>query len=664
MFVLIGVMLGYLSATISESYFHMFFGHPYEAMRKLYFKNTRFFKACLKPYYQHYVIHHHKTFLNHFFNQFDNKKQKKKVDKWIDHNFDKDFKNLIWIERYNLTLKGLSGTLPFAGPFCIGPIIIYNFLGLEAFLGCLITAYIPVWMSKYIHPLLHAPEETYKHSTFIQWFMKTKYMEKVLLNHFLHHHDGSKNFNLLLGGDQLIGLYRRGSDEELTEYKELLKEFKYKINLKEEIKTYSNESIDNFINRDLINKYCQNKNPSTEIRYAFQKENFENAEKVFDSHWDFESFGMSLYDKNIDFKEWSNRDEFCLSAYDFKDGVISYRDNNFKVGDVLLSNQNSDADGLFSTLLEREINFAHAALFCMLEWRSRLLPSVIEINEHGTRAVPLKVFLSNKFNSYIEIYRLEMPLSENFEKQINEKALHFLSETHAFDIYQDREQSNYLNCARTVELIYHRAGINLNIGNSRYHKATYTNLHTLGIEDSIGKNLLMPDDYALDEAFSLKGVVINNQFLDMLSRNLVRNYIQYIWRTKKLTKDLFPAFERFQYFMISQIQKNNMLSKIILIKLGMKFEDFPYGPPVFLSLISFGDNKMIEAVQIIRKELELNWDKKYKDLTWNELLNNSHLRAQLELSTKSFSKIFISDLDYVNNKSLSCDIIGSQNVIQ
>ncbi len=659
MLVLLGILLGLVSATISESFFHMFFGHPFEKVKKLYFKNTALFTACLKPYYQHYVIHHKKTYLNHFFSQFDSIEHMKRVDTWIESNFGEEFKNLIWIERYNLTLKGFIGTLPFAGPFCIGPALIYSFFGVEALLGSLLTGYIPVWMSKYIHPLIHAPEETHRHGAFIRWFMTTRYAEAILLNHFLHHNNGNKNFNLFLGGDYLIGLHRSGSPEELREYNSLLEEFRYKVRSGVEV-SYPHE--DNKVQLDqkaLINSYCDLSNPTTEERFDFQKKIFELSS---DGHWDYESFGFSLYSKDFDLKKWSKRKEFSFSAYEQVDGKVSYRGNLFKSGDVLLTNQNSDADGLFSTLLDRVINFAHAAVFINLEINSQKFPAVIEINEYGTRAVPLKVFLSKEFNSYVEIFRMNKVISREQEVSLSREAMRFLDEVHAFDIYQDREQNHYLNCARTVELLFKRSNIELKIGDSKYHRATYENLHTLGIQGSIGKKLLMPDDYALCDEFTLVGAMANSNLEDMLARNLTRAYFQKIWRTRILLREEFPLPEKMKFHMIELIQKNNFLSQVILSLMGLTFEEFPSGPATFMSLVTFGDNTMISAVKSIREELKENWDSLYANLGWEEILSHPHMIIALDKATSGFGEIFNSECE-ISHKMITDSLLVERDYV-
>lgn len=644
MLVILGFFLGILSATLSESFFHKFFGHPNKSRVNFYFKYPKFFAVCLKPYFHHWVIHHEKTYQTHMFKQFDSKKHKEETDEWIRHNMDKKFAELIFEERYNLTLKGLIGTIPFAVPFCIGPALIYNFLGWQAFIGCLFTAYLPVLFSKVIHPLVHNPQETKNHNKFIQWFMRTKYAERILLNHYLHHNEGDTNFNLQLGGDYLLKLHRRPTDFEEQEYQQLLQDFRRLVRTGEdfcETPEMDDNTIENINNLLEIQNYIRNKNPNTEERYQFQKRIFKSQNNFLIKPWQYENFGMQLFDKDIKFENWSKRSEFELSAYKSENDYVFYRNNVFQTGDILLTNQNTDGDGLFSTLLHREINFAHAAMYVLLEKDSKKYPAVVEMNEYGIRVVPLKVLLSAEFNTYVEIFRFKGPIVEKLASEISTQTQVVLKETHAFDIYQDRSQNKFLNCARTIELIYHRSGIDIELGTSMYHHDTFDNLYVLGIHESIGKNLLMPDDFALDQRFELVGALANTNFSDMIARNLVRARFQKIWRSNYLSRNLFPKREQFYFKMINLIQKRNWQSKLLLRLSGMKPDLFPYGPTTFLSLIKYADTSMMCAVRKVERELTEHWSL-YEGLSWYELRFHPNIQKALEQAAGEFQSLFIS----------------------
>lgn len=227
--IILGTLLGLLSATVTESFGHRFFGHPSRWQLKLYFKYPHLFYPVLKAYYQHLVIHHHKTYQLDLFTQFRDAEEKREIDSWIRSKFSRKFANLIWLERYNLTLKGVDGTLPFVLPFFVGPILIGLVLGPVAFGASAVMAFVPMLFSKYLHPLVHHPEEISSASLIVQRVARTKYMRRVVQNHFLHHKYSDTNFNLLLGGDYLLGVRQRMSKEDHLEFEALMEKFDRKM---------------------------------------------------------------------------------------------------------------------------------------------------------------------------------------------------------------------------------------------------------------------------------------------------------------------------------------------------------------------------------------------------------------------------------------------------
>ncbi len=223
--IFLGLILGLLSATIFESVGHRVFGHPSSGQLRLYFSYPRFFAPFLRAYYHHFVVHHELTYQTDILTQFRSQQEKERIDSWIAQKFPIDFACLIWKEQYNLTLKGLQGTLPFALPFLTGPLLISYFFGPTVGLASLLTAFVPVFMSKYLHPLVHKPELWAQAPTFFKKISRTRYMRWVFENHLLHHKHLNCNFNLLLGGDYLVGAHRFPSGKEKVEIQKLWERF-------------------------------------------------------------------------------------------------------------------------------------------------------------------------------------------------------------------------------------------------------------------------------------------------------------------------------------------------------------------------------------------------------------------------------------------------------
>jgi hypothetical protein len=642
--ILLGIFLGLLSATVTESLGHKFTGHPGPALRRLYLRHPRLFFPFLRPLYQHLVIHHHKTFTGRFFDQFDSARHKLEVDAWIAMKFPSDFSALIWREKYNLTLRGVTGVLPFAIPFCVGPLLIFLTLGPVAFWGSLMTAFIPVWLSKYVHPLIHLPEDVARAHPFVRWLMRTGYMRRVFRNHYLHHQHLGTNFNLLLGGDYLVFLHRRATAKEEEELELLLLEFDRRV--RQEQSAVSRGAASPAISKtDFLKgerEYLALVHPDFEQRFAYQAWKAMALGNGTDLMLNEgrRDFGMKVYDKGITLEGWGEQENFSLESYESRDGRVAYRGVEFQTGDILLTNQQSDSDGLFSTLLEGEINFSHVAIFAVLPWRGKQLPAVIEMNEYGARAVPLKAFLSDRFNSYVEVFRWREPLSNPAKEKIASAAYGIMAENHGFDIYQDAGQDYYLNCARTVAEICKRAGLAVPEAGSRYHPGTHRNLTILGIEASAGRALMMPDDYARWSELGMVGVVDNGCFDDVLARALVRDRIQEIWRTEVLDRGRFPFKYHVNEFVIRGIQEKTWYSPLLLKLAGMKRAHFPSGPLVFLSLAPIGNTQMEAATRRLRQDLKAHMERLRLLGSWRSLREDPQIRTLVLEASRSYLELY------------------------
>ncbi len=648
-FLFLGIFLGYLSATITESLGHKYTGHPGPTQRKAYFKYPKFFAAFLKPLYQHLVIHHHKTFRGEFFEQFSDEDEKLRIDSWIAQRFSPEFAALIWKERYNLTLVGIAGTLPFALPFCIGPAIILCSLGKMAFFGSLVLAFSPVWLSKFVHPLIHLPEESANHHPFIQWLMQTNYMRRVFRNHYLHHQHLETNFNLLLGGDYLVFLHRKATAAEEADLQKLLQEFDRRVRLSKKSAKASHASEEEFIEKQ--KSYISLKNPSNEERFQFQRSLHLGISTARREGWakilsalanGQRDFGMKIYDTGISIETWADKSEFLLDAYEQVDeDRILYRNTHFESGDFLLTNQSSDSDGLFSTLLEGRINFAHVALYVVLPFNGKKYPAVVEMNELGVRAVPLKAFLSEQFSTYIEVFRHAESLPKETKTRLSQAALEIMGEDHAFDIYQDASQSYYLNCARTTSEIFRRAGMDLNLAGIRYSEKTLANLKILGKEACLGKRMEMPDDFISHSKFQLAGVIDNGCFEDLVARALMRDRIQDIWRSETLNPKKFPLGYHLHRFVINSIQREKKHAPLLHRMIGMPKENFPSGPLVFLSLAGAANDRMEQGVRLLREDLQFHRELIMSLGSWQAIRENIQIKTMVIKASSSFRDLYL-----------------------
>lgn len=211
----LGLLLGYLLATLAESFLHRSVQHAGSRVRKFWLRHPRLFAPFLRAYYSHHTIHHARTFRHDYVTQFRDAREQQQVDRELPPAWAERIKR----EDYGLTLKGW-GILLFLLP--VAPLIplLYFVLGAWVCLGALLPLLVvyPL-MSMWIHPLLHRAhgDAAGRTSPLGRWLLKTRYMKAVVRGHYLHHRYINCNYNLLLGGDYLFGAYRRPSAADLKD---------------------------------------------------------------------------------------------------------------------------------------------------------------------------------------------------------------------------------------------------------------------------------------------------------------------------------------------------------------------------------------------------------------------------------------------------------------
>jgi hypothetical protein len=213
--VLIGLPIGYLIASLAESFLHRNIQHAGGRVRKFWLRYPRLFKPFLRAFYSHHTIHHARTFRRDFVTQFQSKEEQEAVDRIMPPGWLEQIKQ----EEYGLTLKGF-GVIMFLLPVLPCVPLLFWLTGPWVTAGAMIPLLIvyPL-MSKWVHPLLHrAHEDAVSGATPLEaWILKTAYMKAVVRGHYLHHRYINCNYNLLLGGDFLLGVHRKSSTKDLEE---------------------------------------------------------------------------------------------------------------------------------------------------------------------------------------------------------------------------------------------------------------------------------------------------------------------------------------------------------------------------------------------------------------------------------------------------------------
>jgi hypothetical protein len=204
-----GLGLGYLLATLAESWMHKNVLHASADTRRMWRRRPRLFASFRRAYYSHHVIHHARTYRQDFVTQFRSEQERAQLDRAIPSHL----RARIQRERYGTTLSGV-GVLLFLLP--IAPLLplVYLLFGPWVFLASLVPLVVvyPL-LSLWMHPLLHLPRALALSRTSVlgAWVLRTAYVKTVVCNHYLHHRYLTCNFNLLLGGDYLLGYSRAPS---------------------------------------------------------------------------------------------------------------------------------------------------------------------------------------------------------------------------------------------------------------------------------------------------------------------------------------------------------------------------------------------------------------------------------------------------------------------
>jgi hypothetical protein len=208
-----GAILGYLTVSVAESFLHNNVQHGRARVRKFWEQHPILMGSFSKAYFSHHIIHHSRTFRKNHVTQFRSQEEKARLDAELTGMRGA----LIQRERYGLSLaKG--GVLKFILPVIGFLPLIYWPLGGWALCGALIPFTLYPMSSKYLHPYLHMryADALRTAPPLLRWFLRTRYCRFIYRHHYLHHRYVRCNYNLLFGGDFLLGVYRRAAPEDLA----------------------------------------------------------------------------------------------------------------------------------------------------------------------------------------------------------------------------------------------------------------------------------------------------------------------------------------------------------------------------------------------------------------------------------------------------------------
>lgn len=208
----LGMGVGYVIVSLAESWLHNKVQHARTRTRRFWNRYAIPGRLFHRSYYSHHVVHHFRTFRDCYTRQFRDDLEQRKLDASLPA----DIADAIINERYGLTIKGF-GIFRYVAPILPSFVILFMFTSWAFFFGTLVFAIIYPLLSKIIHPWLHCTYANINTEApwLLPWLFRTKYVKAMVINHYMHHRYLYCNYNLLLGGDYLLGTHREASPEDL-----------------------------------------------------------------------------------------------------------------------------------------------------------------------------------------------------------------------------------------------------------------------------------------------------------------------------------------------------------------------------------------------------------------------------------------------------------------
>jgi hypothetical protein len=215
LYFVIGLAAGYIIGSFIESILHEYVSDAPMSWVRTWRHYPRLFRVPLNTYYSHHVIHHHQTFRRNHITQFDSAEQRARVDRVL---LARGRHGRIIIGGDYANRLHAEGGFVFALPALLSATILGLFLPPSMALGSGLALMLPPALSYWVHPYLHRSfDDGQKNaSPVIAFLLRTRYMKAMYRNHFMHHrHNGTSNFNLVLGADILRRRVRVPSSDDI-----------------------------------------------------------------------------------------------------------------------------------------------------------------------------------------------------------------------------------------------------------------------------------------------------------------------------------------------------------------------------------------------------------------------------------------------------------------
>ena len=211
---ILGVCCGYLTTSVCESLFHRIIQHASPGQRRAYENFGLIGRNIIRAWFSHHVVHHHLTYRDSHTRQFNCERDKARLD----DNLNRTGKHRVIETDYGLRIGGKSSYFAeFVAPTAPFVLAICYFGGPWFAAGALIPFVLWPLLSQCVHPYLHQSASQVKSSApvALRFLARTGCFQYLARYHWMHHTYTDCNYNLLIGGDFVLGTYRRPSAEDL-----------------------------------------------------------------------------------------------------------------------------------------------------------------------------------------------------------------------------------------------------------------------------------------------------------------------------------------------------------------------------------------------------------------------------------------------------------------
>lgn len=211
---LIGIIGGYVAATLAESLQHRLFGHAPSCFRKVWKFFPKYLEWFRLVWWSHTVIHHGLAAGNQFTAPLTPSPE-------VIERMTQGQRQTVQGNHLGLTTQWSDFIWFLWLPMSTIPLL-WASLGDQDALAAIVPMLLPPLFSKFVHRHIHSPYDVAicESSLPTRWLLKTRYGRAMIRHHWMHHRYADSNFNLLLGGDWILGTGRRPTDNDIRHMSE------------------------------------------------------------------------------------------------------------------------------------------------------------------------------------------------------------------------------------------------------------------------------------------------------------------------------------------------------------------------------------------------------------------------------------------------------------